>query len=324
MTRKVFLNGKFVNEFDAKISIYDSALMFGDMVFEMTRSFKHKQFLLEDHIDRLLTGLKILRIPVKYNKKQILKICEDTIKKNSRYFKKDDEHRLMIDVSRGLLDIYKGIKNIHKDTNFIVADFPLRWTVRGMGKLFNTGINAVITSQRAIPSMYMDPKIKNRSRIFYLNANIEASLFKGKNNWALLLDDRGFIAEGSGDNFFIVKDKKVITPRGVHILRGISRDYVLEQLCEQLNLEKEEKDIEPYDVYSADEAFMTGTPFCMLPVTSLNNIKIGKGKRGKIFNILLSTWSKNVGVDIEKQIKRWNSIDIKKKGKKLVTPYNFK
>ena len=294
------------------------------MVFEMTRSFKHKQFLLEDHIDRLLTGLKILRIPVKYNKKQILKICEDTIKKNSRYFKKDDEHRLMIDVSRGLLDIYKGIKNIHKDTNFIVADFPLRWTVRGMGKLFNTGINAVITSQRAIPSMYMDPKIKNRSRIFYLNANIEASLFKGKNNWALLLDDRGFIAEGSGDNFFIVKDKKVITPRGVHILRGISRDYVLEQLCEQLNLEKEEKDIEPYDVYSADEAFMTGTPFCMLPVTSLNNIKIGKGKRGKIFNILLSTWSKNVGVDIEKQIKRWNSIDIKKKGKKLVTPYNFK
>ncbi len=324
MARKVFFNDKFVNEFEAKISIYDSALMFGDMVFEMTRSFNHKQFLLEDHIDRLLTGLKILRIPVKYNKKQILKICENTIKKNSKYFKKDDEHRLMIDVSRGLLDIYKGIKNIHKDTNFIVADFPLRWTVRGMGKLFNTGINAVITSQRAIPSMYMDPKIKNRSRIFYLNANIEASLFKGKNNWALLLDDRGFIAEGSGDNFFIIKDKKVITPRGVHILRGISRDYVLEQLCDQLNLEKEEKDIEPYDVYSADEAFMTGTPFCMLPVTTLNNIKIGKGKRGKVFNMLLSTWSKNVGVDIEKQIKKWNSFDKKKKGKKLVTPYNFK
>jgi branched-chain amino acid aminotransferase len=324
MARKVFFNGKFVNEFDAKISIYDSALMFGDMVFEMTRSFNHKQFLLEDHIDRLLTGLKILRIPIKYNKKQILKICEDTIKKNSKYFKKDDEHRLMIDVSRGLLDIYKGIKNIHKDTNFIVADFPLRWTVRGMGKLFNTGINAVITSQRAIPSMYMDPKIKNRSRLFYLNANIEASLFKGKNNWALLLDDRGFIAEGSGDNFFIIKDKKVITPRGVHILRGISRDYVLEDLCEQLNLEKEEKDIEPYDVYSADEAFMTGTPFCMLPVTSLNNIKIGKGKRGKIFNILLSTWSKNVGIDIEKQIKKWNSVDNKKKNNKFITPYNFK
>ena len=117
--------------------------MFGDMVFEANESFNHKQFLLEDHIDRLLTGLKILRIPVKYNKKQILKICENTIKKILNILK-DDEHRLMIDVSRGLLDIYKGIKNIHKDTNFIVADFPLRWTVRGMGKLL-TRINAVIT-----------------------------------------------------------------------------------------------------------------------------------------------------------------------------------
>jgi branched-chain amino acid aminotransferase len=322
MTRKVFFNGKFLNEADAKISIYDSALMFGDMVFEMTRSFNNKQFMLEDHIDRLLTGLKILRIPIKYNKKQIINICHKTIKKNLNYFKKDDEHRLMIDVSRGLLDIYKGISNIHKDSNFIVADFPLRWTVRGMGKLFNTGINAVITSQRAIPSMYMDPKIKNRSRLFYLNANIEASLFKGNNNWALLLDDRGFIAEGSGDNFFIVKDNKVITPRGVHILRGISRDYVLKNLCEQLNLESIEKDIEPYDVYSADEAFMTGTPFCMLPVTSLNNIKIGNGKRGKIFNKLLSTWSDNVGIDIEKQIKKWNLKD--KENRNALSPYNFK
>ena len=296
--------------------------MFGDMVFEMTRSFNNEQFMLEEHVDRLLTGLKILRIPVRYNKKQILKICHDTVKKNSKYFKRDDEHRLMIDVSRGLLDIYKGINNIHKDTNFIVADFPLRWTVRGMGKLFNSGINAVITSQRAIPSMYMDPKIKNRSRLFYLNANIEASLFKGKNNWALLLDDRGFVAEGSGDNFFIIKDKKVITPKGVHILRGISRDYVLKILCEQLDLESLEKDIEPYDVYSADEAFMTGTPFCMLPVTSLNNIKIGSGKRGKIFNKLLSKWSDNVGVDIEKQIKKWNSKD--KVIKNGFSPYNFK
>ena len=101
---------------------------------------------------------------------------------------KDDEHRLMIDVSRGLLGIYGNIQNGRMGSNVIVADFPLRWTVQGMGELFKYGINTVITSQRAIPSIYMDPKIKNRSRIFYLNANIEASLFKGKNNWALLLD----------------------------------------------------------------------------------------------------------------------------------------
>ena len=320
--RLVFFNEKFIPENEAKISIYDSALMFGDMVFEMTRSFKGKQFLLEKHIDRLLFGLKILRVPLKYNKKQIIDFCHKTIEVNKYAFEKDDEHRLMIDVSRGLLGIYDGIEGLHSGPNLIIADFPLRWTVRSMGKLFDTGINAVITSQRAIPSELMDPKIKNRSRMFYLTANIEASLFKGENNWALLLDVNGFISEGTGDNFFIIKDNKVFTPKGKDILRGISRDYVINHLCKKLKIEVYEKNFEPYDVYAADEAFMTGTPFCMLPVTSLNGLKIGDGARGKIFNKLLSKWSENIGLNIEAQIKNWD----KKNQKDVsgVTPYKFK
>ena len=87
------------------------------------------------------------------------------------------------------------------------------------------------------------------------------------------------IAEGTGDNFFIIKDNVVITPEGRNILRGISREYIFE-LCEQLNLKCIEKNIEPYDVYTADEAFMTGTPFCILPVSSLNGEIIGNGKMG--------------------------------------------
>jgi branched-chain amino acid aminotransferase len=168
----------------------------------------------------------------------------------------------------------------------------------------------------------MDPKIKNRSRLFYLNANIEASQLKGKNNWPILLDVNGYITEGTGDNFFIVKNNKVLTPFGKDILRGISRNYVLNNLCEQLNIESAEANIEPYDLYTADEAFMTGTPFCMLPVTRFNDLQIGNGKRGKIFNKLLNQWSKNVGVDIEKQIKMWNKNKLKNKLK--VSPYSFK
>jgi branched-chain amino acid aminotransferase len=319
--RSVFFNEKFIPENEARISIYDSALMFGDMIFEMTRSFKGKQFLLDKHVDRLLLGIKILRVPFKYTKKQVINFCYDTIEKNKYAFEKDDEHRLMIDVSRGLLGIYNGIEGLHSGPNLIIADFPLRWTVRNMGKLFDNGINAVITSQRAIPSMFMDPKIKNRSRLFYLTANIEASLFKGENNWALLLDANGFISEGTGDNFFIVKDNKVFTPKGKDILRGISRDYVINQLCKKLKIEVYEKNFEPYDVYAADEAFMTGTPFCMLPVTSLNGLKIGDGARGKIFNKLLSRWNKNVGLDIELQIKNWDKKN--KKDISGVTPYKF-
>ena len=130
----------------------------------------------------------------------------ETIKKNEPAFSDNDEHRIMIDVSRGLLGMYQGVEGLHKGPNVIIADFPLRWTVTGMGKLFDTGINAVVTSQRAIPASLMDPKIKNRSRLFYLMANIEASHFEGDNNWALLLDPDGFITEGTGDNFFIIKE----------------------------------------------------------------------------------------------------------------------
>ncbi len=318
-SRLVFINGNFVKEEDAKVSIYDSSLMFGDMVFEMTRSFGNKQFKLKEHLERLYLGAKILRIPINYNIRQLEKKCYETIEKNNQFFKKSDEHRLLIEVSRGILDIYKTDTKLYKGSNLIIADFPLRWTVQNMGKLFDTGINCVIPSQRAIPARYLDSKIKNRNRIFYLMANIEASMFTGKNVWPILLDDQGYISEGSGDNFFIIKNNTIITPEGRNLLRGISRNYITNELADQIGVNIIEKNIEPYDVYSADEAFISATPFCMLPVVSLNQIKIGNGKVGKIFNKLLDAWSNNVGINIKKQIKSWN-----KNTKLKVSPYVFK
>ena len=294
------------------------------MVFEMTRSFNKKHFKLKEHIDRLFYGLKILRIKIDMSKDEMYKACLKTAEVNDHLFDKNDEHRLMIDVSRGLLGIYHGIKELNKGPNIIIADFPLRWTVAGMGKLFDTGINAVITSQRVIPASLMDPKIKNRSRLFYQMANIEASDFKGENNWALMLDPDGFIAEGSGNNFFIIKNNKVISPEGRNMLRGISRSYVMEELCKKLKLSVEEKNIEPYDVYEADEAFVAATPFCVLPVTSLNGQKIGDGKVGKIYSQILAKWCSESKVKIDQQIKNWNKIDHNIKTNNSPTPYKFK
>lgn len=322
-SRKIWMNGKLIPESEAKLSVYDSALMFGDMVFEMTRSFNKKQFKLREHLERLYYGIKILRIPINMKIDEMEKHCYEVIEANEELFKEDDEHRLMIDISRGLLSIYQGIEGLHKGPNIIIADFPLRWTVNNMGHLFDHGINAVITSQRAIPANLMDPKIKNRSRLFYLTANIEASQMSGDDNWALLLDTNGFIAEGTGDNFFIIKDGVVISPEGRDILRGISRQYVMEELCPQLGLKVIEKNIEPYDVYTADEAFMTGTPFCMLPVVKLNGLNIGDGKVGEIFNRLLSKWSSNVEIDIKSQIQKWNNSDNSNKNNSP-SPYSFK
>jgi branched-chain amino acid aminotransferase len=323
-TRVVYFNGKLVPETEAKISIYDSALMFGDMVFEMTRSFDKKQFKLREHIERLYAGLKILRIPLQMSPEEMEQACYQTIEANDHLFAEDDEHRLMIDVSRGLLGIYQGIEGLHKGPNVIIADFPLRWTVASMGQLFETGINAVITSQRAIPASLLDPKIKNRSRINYLMANIEASQIEGDNNWALLLDPDGFVAEGTGDNFFIIKNGTVITPEGRNILRGVSRAYVMEELCPQLGIPVIEKNIDSYDVHTADEAFMTGTPFCMLPVTSLNGSAIGTGKVGDVFARIIRRWSDNTGVDIVKQIQTWEAARDPSANGSAPTPYRFK
>lgn len=303
--RVVYINGKFVPEKEASLSIYDSALMFGDMVFEMTRSFNKKQFKLREHLERLYAGIKILRVPLKVNIDEMEKLCYETIEKNRPFFEDDEEHRLMINVTRGPLAIYAHLFDGKTEPNLIISDFPLSWTVASMGKLYDTGINAVIPSQRAIPASLLDPKIKNRSRLHYQMANIEVSQYKGDNNWALLLDPDGFIAEGTGDNFFIVKNGVIITPEGRNILRGISRAYIFE-LARQLGFECLEKNIDPYDVYTADEAFMTGTPFCILPVAKLNNISIGDDKMGKITKMLLDKWSENVGVDIIKQIKEFN------------------
>lgn len=320
MPRIVYQNGNFIDEKEAKVSIFDSALMFGDMVFEMTRSFNKKQFKLKEHLERLYAGIKIMRIPMKLTIEEMEKLCQDVVNKNDPFFTKADEHRLMINVSRGPLAIYAPVFDGKLEPTVIIADFPLKWTVSGMGKLYDTGINAVITSQRAIPGALLDPKIKNRSRIHYQAANIEASLFKGDNNWALLLDTDGHVAEGTGDNFFIVKDKVIITPEGRNILRGISRAYIFE-LAEQLNLKCIEKNIEPYDVYTADEAFMTGTPFSILPVTSLNSIPVGDKKMGAITKMLIDKWGSNVGIDIIAQIKEFNmEVSGSQSG---ATPYRF-
>ena len=320
--RLVYMNGMFVPETEAKISIYDSALMFGDMVFEMTRSFNKKQFKLREHLDRLYASIKYVHIPMTMTIDQMEQACHEVVAKNDPVFEQGDEHRLMINVSRGPLAIYADIFDGKLEPTVAIADFPLKWTVAGMGKLFDTGINAVIPSQRAIPAHLLEPKVKNRSRIHYMMANIEVSNLPGDNNWALLLDPDGFIAEGTGDNFFIVTDGTIVTPEPRNILRGISRGYIFE-LAKQLKLPCVERNIEPYDVTTSDEAFMTGTPFCLLPVTKLNGAPIGDGGMGDVTRRLLARWSENVGVDIPAQIKQWNQRSTSRMSDGS-TPYRFK
>ena len=320
MSRLVYMNGKFFPETEAKISIYDSALMFGDMVFEMTRSYNKKTFKLRKHLERLYLSIKSASIPISMSIDEMEQACLETIEKNEPFFEKQDEHRLLINVSRGPLSIYADVFGGKLEPTVVIADFPLKWTLRGMDKLYETGINAIITSQRSIPENLLDPKIKNRSRMFYMMANIEVSKHEGKNNWALLLDPDDFITEGSGANFFLVKDNVLYTPEPRNILLGISRAYIFE-LASELGFEYKEKNLVYNDVLNADEAFFTGTPFAMLPITKINGNVIGNGEKGVIFQKLISQWCKNVNVDIPEQIKNFNK-EIEEIGGP--TPYQIK
>lgn len=321
--RKVYFNGRIIPESQARLSIYDSALMFGDMVFEMTRSFNKVQFRLRDHLERLYASMKYVRIDPGMSMDEMERHVQEVIDLNDPLFEEDDEHRVMINVSRGLLSIYQDVVGAEKGPNVIIADFPLRWTVASMGPLYDTGINVVIPSQRAIPASLLEPKVKNRSRLHYQMANIEVSQIAGANNWALLLDPDGFIAEGTGDNVFLVKDGRLFTPEGRNILRGISRKHIMEELAPKMGIPCAERNLELYDILNADEAFFTGTPFCILPITSVQGVRLGDGKMGPVTRGLLDQWGEDVGVDIVAQIRKFGKS--RKSGiRSGPSPYSFR
>jgi branched-chain amino acid aminotransferase len=319
MNRKVYWNGKFIDESEAKVSIYDSSMMFGDTVFEMTRSFNKKQFKLKEHIDRLYESAKYIYIDIPLSKKEMVNAVYEVIERNDPVFEEDDEHRIMINITRGLLSIYQNIVGLSSGPNVIISDFPLRWTTNGMSKLFNEGINAIVPSQRAIPSRFLESKVKNRNRIHYLMANIEASRNIGENIWPILFDENGYATEGPGSNFFIIKDKVIISPEGRNILRGISRQFIFD-LCEDNKIKYIKKNIELYDIVTADEAFFSATPFCILPCVSINGILINNGKPGPIYETLIELWGSYVNLDIRKQIQKWDKTSNKLRG---TTPYQF-
>ena len=301
INRLVYLNGKLVPESEAGFSIYDEGMMYGTVVFEMCRTFNGKQFLLRKHLERLYRGIKQMAIPVTETIDQMEDLVNMVVDANKDAFLPTDEHRVMINVSRGILPIYQKMLG-QSGATVCISDFPVKYTVAGIAHLFDDGIHAVTPLQRAIPSQFLENKIKNRSRIHYRVANQQVALLNDPNAFALLLDPDGFVAEGTGSNFFIVKDGVLITPEGRNILRGTRRDYILNMVDKT-----EVRNIELYDVIHADEAFFCSTAFSMLPCVKINGTPIGDSKRhlkrGSFFNGILRAWSKDVGVDIEAQTK---------------------
>ena len=294
---RVYLNGELVQRDQAKISVFDSAVMLGDTVTESTRTFNHQPFKLEQHIKRLYQSLKITRINPQMTMDEMTELSLRVLDANRHLLDPHEDCWLVHNISRGM-SVAGADPTIQRSPPTIII-FTSPMILKDWAPFYVHGCHAVTPMSRAVPSQALDARIKNRSRMAYTLAEMEVKLVDPQAQ-GILLDVHGNIAENKGGNFFIVADGVVKTPITSNALAGISRQTVLE-LSQSLGLPLQECDIQPYDVYTADEAFFTSTPYCIMPATKFNGLPVGDGTVGPITRQLLAAWSSLVGVDIVAQ-----------------------
>jgi branched-chain amino acid aminotransferase len=297
--RKVYYNGKFVSEADARMSIFDTGVKVGSIVYEVTRTFNGKPFRLRDHMERLYTGLKYLELKCGLTMEQMEAATQETIEVNRPCFPAGLDYEINHDVSHGPGGFYASALPEGARPTVMIHLWPIR-TVPPV--YYEKGVPAVIPPQHSIPARLLDPKAKLRGRVHFMVAGIQARKMNPK-AWALLTDEDGFITEGTGANFFLVKDGALFTPEPRNILRGITRKALME-LAAKMGLTCHERNLEPYDVMVADETFFTTTPYSIVPMTSLDGYQIGDGLPGPVTRRLIAAWSEMVGLDIVEEAKR--------------------
>lgn len=276
--RWTYINGEWKPEAAAYIHIYDSHFMFGDAVFEMHRTFGHQHFLLDEHIDRLWASMRHAQIEPNFTRRDLYALCDEAIRRNR--FDHDEEYRFMINVSRGPLSIYHEVFDIgHRGTNLIVNVWPLSKTAKTLAHFYDEPADARVVTQRQIPSHLLDARVKNRSRMHYKLADLEAAEH-GPKAIPLLLDDQGYVCESSGANFAIVKNGTLIVPEPRNMLFGCSMQFLL-RLARDMQIPVVERNMHVYDVENADEAFFTGTFYNMIPCGKLNGRPIGNHRDGR-------------------------------------------
>ncbi len=293
----VYLNGEYVPAASAKISIFDSAVMLADTVTESTRTFGHRPFKLDEHIDRLYKSLKVTRINPGMTPAEMTAISLEVLERNLPKVNAETDLWLVHNISRGLSMAGADPTVQRSQATIIIHTAPMILT--DWARFYTEGCHAVTPMSRAVPSAAFDPRIKNRSRMAYTLAEMEVKLVDSQAQ-GILLDIYGNVAENKGGNFFIVSEGVLKTPPTRNTLAGISRDTVLE-LAAQLDIPMQVVDFQPYDIYTAEEAFFTSTPYCIMPATRFNGLPVGDGQVGSITKQLLQAWSELVGIDIVAQ-----------------------
>ncbi|MFA6635984.1 MAG: branched-chain-amino-acid transaminase [Candidatus Omnitrophota bacterium] len=279
MGMKIFLNGEFVDRSEAKISVFDHGLLYGDGVFEGIRSYNRRVFRLREHIDRLYEGARYIRLDIQMEKK----VLEDKIIEALKLNDLSDAY-IRVVVTRGEGDLGLDPRKCGKPTIFIIADkiklYPEELYIKGMP--------ITIAGTRRNHPASIDPRIKSLNYLNNILARIEA-IDAGVEE-ALMMSIDGNVVECTGDNIFVVKDDKLMTPPSeMGALKGVTQGVVME-IASEMELSAEHRVMTPEDVLFSDECFLTGTAAEIIPVVSIDGNVIGSGKPGKITMRLIKAY----------------------------------
>jgi len=293
--RIVYLNGAFVPESEAKVSVLDSGFNGGDGVYDVTRTFRHKPFKLREHTERLFRSLHYTRIDCGMSLEQMEKTTLEVLERNKSLLAENEDCALWQVVSRGVrstrgnrvaggatVAIYSVIVNFPEFASFYVEGAPL-----------------IIPSTRRIPPQCLESKAKITNK---MNHNIAAFEAKQADPRAipLMLDIDGNLSETNAHNFFLVIQGKLCTPSDKNVLGGITKEVIF-GLAKQLGVEIVEGNFTPYDLYNAEEAFLASTSPTFVPIKTVNGLNVGQGAPGPVTLRLIGAWNKMVGMDIVDQ-----------------------
>ena len=265
----VYLNGKFLPQSEAKVNVFDHGLLYGDGVFEGIRAYNGRVFKLDRHLDRLFQSAKAIDLKIPQSKEELSRIILETCRRNEIR-----EGYIRPIITRGIGDLGLDPRKCKSGPTLVVIAQP---SINLLGKVYDRGLKVVTSSYRRVPPQSLSPSIKSLNYLNNIMAKVEANQYGADE--ALLLDIHGYVSEASAENIFIVRNHTIVTPFTSTNLPGVTRETVLE-LAPGLGLEAKEQFFTLYDVWAADEAFITGSAAEVAPVVEVDGRTIGDGKPG--------------------------------------------
>ena len=291
----VYFNGVMTPASQVGLSIYDRGFLYGDAVFDATRTFGGKTFRLDRHINRLYNSLRYLRIDVDMSKAEMTEATEAVVAHNYPLLPAGQDMWVMQRISRGVEapDRVGGL-----EPTIIIESHAIPFAARA--PLYRDGARINTPSVPRIPPRFLSPRAKTHNYLNLIMGELEAH-GEDPDAWAILLDEFGNLTEGRGSNVFLVKDGVAMTPKSQYVLEGVTRNQTLE-LATGLGIPTVECDLDLYDAYTADEAFLTSTSLCICPVSGVNGSAVGNGKvPGPVTHQLMAAFSDLVGMDFAEQ-----------------------